>query len=63
MRTVKNNPGKYVKRCDLVGPRRYASGSSTKREQVLESRDFAAAEIDRNFYVIFRAVQRAHKPK
>jgi hypothetical protein len=63
MRIIKNKPDKYLKRSDLSGPMVNVSEQTRHRESGRRSRDFASAEIDKNFYVVFRSMRKSYKPK
>jgi len=57
---LKNRPERYVKRSDLPGRLSRAKKVEGGAERKPKARDFSTAEIDSNFYLIFR---RGPEPK
>jgi hypothetical protein len=63
MRTIKNRPEKYLRRSDLISRKAHLPEELDRPDYGRKNRDFATAEIDKNFYVMFRAAQRDYKTK
>ncbi len=63
MHAIKNDPEKYVKRSDLISRTPDVSNGYDVPHHTVKVRDFASAEIDKNFYVIFDTTQKDKENK
>lgn len=62
MRSIKNEPGKYLNRSNLF-IRSLAGDSRGVLKLARSADDFSSAEIDSNFFVIFLSDKPNQKPK